>query len=247
MNTRFILIGLAGLIGAGVITTGVIVALDDDPTRQVESVALDDVSQSEQRPTSTSKNQSGNSSSSPSTTLATSAVIGLEALTGQLRGGSDADDWYVANVEVYFGPDGWLQTTEAPNDFDGDGKVGTIIEELRGLDGTDVDLGVRFERDDDDNDRDDADVFTINGLEYRDPTSATAPWQVPSGTAASRDAVVEAALKAVGAGATLIEIDAENEDGFAGWEVEVRSSDNQRYEVLVTATGVVADVRPHTD
>jgi uncharacterized membrane protein YkoI len=245
MNTRIALIGLAGLIGAGAITAGVIVALDDDPTRQVDSIALGDVSQAEQRPTSTIESAPSDDSSSPSTTLVTSAVEGLEELTGQLRAGSDADEWYVADVDVDFGPDGWLQTTEAPDDFDGDGTVGTIIEELRGLDGTEVDLGVRFERDD--NDRDDADVFTINGLEYRDPTASSAPWQTPSGDPASRDAVVDAALTAVGAGSTLIEIDADDEDGFAGWEVEVRSSDNQRYEVLVTATGLVADVRPYDD
>jgi len=59
--------------------------------------------------------------------------------------------------------------------------------------------------------------------------------------------VVDAALTAVGADAVLIEVYAENEDGFAGWEVEVRSDDNQHDEVLVTASGVVADVRPYDD
>jgi len=152
----------------------------------------------------------------------------------------------VADIDVDFGQDGWLQTTEAPFDFDGDGTIGTIIEELRGLDGTDLELGVRFDRDDD-NHRDDADVFTINGLAYRDPTAAAAPWQTRSGEPASREAVVDAALTAVGADAVLIEVYAENEDGFAGWEVEVRSDDNQHYEVLVTASGVVADVRPYDD
>jgi len=245
MNTRIALIGLAGLIGAGVITAGVVVALDDDPTRQVDPVVLDDVSQAE-RPTSTTNSSRGGNSSSPSDTVATSAVQGLEELAGQLRGGPDADEWYVADVDVDFGPDGWLQTTEAPDDFDGDGTIGTIIEELRGLDGTDVELGVRFDRDDD-NDRDDAHVFTISGLAYRDPTAAAAPWQTPSGEPASREAVVDAALTAVGADAVLIEVYAENEDGFAGWEVEVRSADNQRYEVLVTASAVVADVRPYDD
>jgi uncharacterized membrane protein YkoI len=247
MNTRIALIGLAGLVGAGVITAGIVVALDDDPTQQVEPVALDDVNRAGERPTSTvgSSDRSVNDESSSPVATATASVAGLEELTGLLRAGRDADDWFVANVEVDFGPDGWLQTTDASADFDGNGTVGTIIEELRGLENSDVRLGVRFDRDDDD--RDDADVFTINGIDYRDPTASSAPWQAHTGEPATRDAVVEAALSAVGAGSTMIEVSAENEDGFAGWEVEVRSADNLRYEVLVTASGVVADVRPYDD
>jgi hypothetical protein len=250
MNKRTALIGLAGLAVGGLAVAGVAVVLDDDPTSSVDSVTLSDVTRSEQAaaPTSTDDGDSESTDRSIST-IPTAAVEGLEELAGQLRAGGDADEWYVANVDVEFGPNGWLQTTTAPADFDGDGTVGTVLDELRGLEGSDVILGVRFDIDDDgDNDRDDADVFTINALAFRDPTSAVAPWQIaPDAAPATREAVIDAALEAVGANSTFLEISAENDDGFSGWEVEVRRADGNRYEVLVTSDGIAVDVRPYED
>lgn len=246
MKTSRTLIALAGVIGVAAIGAGIAVAVNDDPSPTVEPVTLDDISQgTDGTPPSGDTDQSATTS----TVIPSAPVEGLSELVGVLRAGpdsdADADDWYVSGVDLDVGPEGWVLATTAPGDFDGDGRIGTVFDELSALEGAEVTFGVRFDLDDD---LDDASVFTINGLTFRDPTLPTAPWQQPTdGQPASADAIAQAALVAVGPGSTVLDVYPETDDGFAGWEVEVRSSDGRRYEVLVTADGRAVDVRPYED
>lgn len=180
---------------------------------------------------------------------ATRPVEGLEQLTGELRADDDQDrdrdhdDWSVAGVDVDFGPEEWLLTDPVLEDYDGDGTAAPLLEELRGLEGTEVTLGVRYEEDDG-GERDDADVYTVNGLNLRDPEGGPAPWD-NSGTGgeADRDAVAAAAEAAVGEGARATDVDRDDEDGHQVWDVEVRGADGREYDVVVDLSGSVVDVR----
>ncbi|MBR8741203.1 PepSY domain-containing protein [Nocardiopsis sp. MG754419] len=175
----------------------------------------------------------------------TGTVEGLEQLTGRLGAGEDVDDWYVAGVEVDFGPEEWLLTDPTLEDFDADGTVAPVLDELRALEGTEVTLGVRYDDDDDDDDdRDDADVFTIGDVTYRDPEGGTPPWRSDGARETTdRGAVARSAEEAVGEGAQALEVDHSDEDGWQGWEVEVRDADGVEHDVLLDAAGDVVDVR----
>lgn len=74
----------------------------------------------------------------------------------------------VADTVVDFGPDWYLASTQAEHDFDADGRRGLLASELDGLVGRPVVLET-------DGGRLDADVYTLNGLPYRDPTGALTP------------------------------------------------------------------------
>lgn len=140
----------------------------------------------------------------------------------------------INGVDLDFGPDDWVATAEASADFDGDGAVASLREELVGLVGQDVTMLVRF-----DDDGDDADVYVIGDLTFRD-VSAPAPWQ-PAGSATD-EALRAAAVAAVGDGAEVIELDAED-DGDVAWEVKVRAADGTEREVRLDGAGAVIDVR----
>jgi hypothetical protein len=246
------LIALAGVVGIGVVATGIALAVDDDPSPTVDSVTLADIGGLVDDPPSTPPADRPDDTladvPASTATIPAAPVEGLRELVGVLRADpdGDADDWYVSGVDLDVGPEGWVLATTSPADFDGDGRIGTVFEELRGLEGSDVTLGVRFDRSDDD--LDDAAVFTINGATFRDPTQPLAPWQqAAAGDDASPEAIAAAALAAVGTGSTVLDVDPETDDGFVGWEVEVRSADGRRYEVLVTRDGRAVDVRPYED
>jgi uncharacterized membrane protein YkoI len=105
---------------------------------------------------------------------------------------------------------------------------------LAGLVGQEVTLLVRF-----DDDGDDADVYVIGDLTYRD-VSAPAPW-LPADSATD-EALRAAAAGAVGDGAEVIELDPED-DGDVAWEAKVRAADGTEREVRLDAAGAVIDVR----
>lgn len=262
MRVRNVLFVTAGVLGAA--TGGaVIVNALDDPGSDVTPVELTGLN--------TPNDASGTATPAapvgePQTSVggggvAVEEVDGLEQLVGTLRSGEDPEDWYVSGVEVDFGPDGWISTAPAFEDYDADGTAEVLIEELRGLEGQEVTLGIRYEVDDsndngngngngndndndNDNDRDDADAFTIEGLAYRDATGGPAPWQsTPEGEEATRDQVAAAAVAAVGDGARVGDVDRENEDGWLGWDVEVYAADGREYQVYVDLAGTVVDVR----
>ncbi|WP_017588916.1 hypothetical protein [Nocardiopsis ganjiahuensis] len=170
-------------------------------------------------------------------------VDGLEQLIGELRSGAAPQDWYVGGVGVDFGPRAWLLTDPVVEDFDGDGTAGPLLEELRALEGSEVTLGVRHAPDGDP-ERDDAGVFTVNGLTFRDPDGGAAPWEdTGSLSEAGREEVATAAEEAVGEGAEATGVDRVDEDGWRGWEARVRGADGQWYSVILDLSGAVADVR----
>jgi uncharacterized membrane protein YkoI len=145
-----------------------------------------------------------------------------------------ADDLEINGVDLDFGPDEWLATADAVEDFDGDGTTSTLRDELAGLVGQEVTLLVRF-----DDDGDDADVYAIGDLTYRD-VSAPAPW-LPADSATD-EALQATAAEAVGEGAEVIELDPED-DGDVAWEAKVRAADGTEHEVRLDAAGAVIDVR----
>ncbi|MFW5418456.1 PepSY domain-containing protein [Nocardiopsis sp. CNT-189] len=215
--------------------------LVDDPEETIEPVRISGV---------TASDTSGSGEGSGGGDGTTRSVDGLERLTGELRAGDDPDDWSVAGVDVDFGPEQWLLGDPEQADLDGDGETGPVLEELRALEGREVTLGVRYEEEDgedEDADRDDAEVFTVDGKTYRDPDGA-APWEAAGGKGgADRDAVATAAEKAVGEGARAVDVDRSDDEDGAGWDVEVHGADGEEYEVLLDASGKVVDVRADTD
>lgn len=240
MRARSILLLSAGVAGAGLLGAAGMSAALSDPASDVEPIVMADVASAGQTPGSAGTPSAG-------TGITLQAVDGLEQLVGTLRSGDEPDDWYVSGVEVDFGPDGWIAAAPVFDDYDGDGTAEPLLDELRGLDGRTVTLGVRYEIDDD-RDRDDADAFTIEGLGFRDPTGGQAPWQnTPTGTEASREEVSSAAASAVGQGSTVVEIDRESDDGWRGWDVEVRGADGRLYQAYLDPAGTVVDVRPYND
>jgi uncharacterized membrane protein YkoI len=242
MRTRTIILSSTGLLAAAAIGYGAAVVLGD-PDASVDAIPVGGFT----TPTTTAGTAAA---TAPDASVpVASPVEGLEQLVGALRAGDDPDDWQVAGVDVDFGPDGWLATAPALGDFDGDGTTEPVLEELSGLEGREVTLGVRYEDDDEDDsddarERDDADVYTIDGATFRDPTGGPPPWQTTGdGPAPDRQAIAAAAAAAVGDGARAGEVERENEDGWQGWEVEVRGNDGNEYQVLLDSDGSVVDVR----
>jgi hypothetical protein len=242
MRVRPLLFVTAGMIGAAVGGASISSAITD-PDVDVGAVPMTRINGT---PTATSLGIVG-SASEPTRPAAVvvQTVDGLELLIGTLLAGEEPDDWFVSGIKVDFGPDGWISGAPAIDDYDGDGTDEPLLAELRGLGGRTVTLGVRYEVDDD---RDDADAFTIEGRGFRDPTGAPAPWQTaPVGTEATRDDIAAAAVAAVGQGAVALDVDPELEDGWRGWDVEVRAADGRQFQVYVSLDGDVVDVRPDTD
>lgn len=89
----------------------------------------------------------------------------LEPLVGVLE--QRGNGWFVGDVELGLGARWYRDGATSPEDYDGDGTIETVGEELAGLAGREVTLQV--ERDDD------AAVFSINGLAYR-PEGGAPPW-----------------------------------------------------------------------
>lgn len=169
-------------------------------------------------------------------------VDGFEQLTGELRSGGTAEDWYVSGVGVDFGPRAWLLTDPVVEDFDGDGTAGTILEELRSLEGTEVTLGVRYGSEGD-GAPDGAVVFTVNGVQFRDTDGGPAPWEDTGARhEADREEVSATAEEAVGEGARATGVERIDESG-PGWAVRVLGADGQDYEVILDLSGGVEDVR----
>lgn len=241
MQTKTIII-LSSSVAAGLLAVGTVgYVVAGDPEQQVAPIELTGV-------TAGADSETGGNGQSQQSEPSTRSVDGLEQLVGELRAGDDIDDWSVSGVEVDFGPEEWLLTDPELEDFDGNGTVEPFLDELRGLEGTEVTLGVRYEADDDGDDegeeRDDADVFTVNGTAFRDTDGGPAPWQNTDGQAAAdRETVSANAAAAVGEGATTVDVERQDEDGWDGWEAEVRGADGQEYDVILDAAGEAVDVR----
>lgn len=223
------LVAALAAAGAVALVAGGFLVLDavDDANDPVEAVGAVDV---------------GPVRGAPGTSVAgTQEVVALDELAGTFERRPDDDDdedeYRVDGVELDFGPESWIRTAQAPEDFDGDGTVELVRDELAGLHGQDVRLLVRF-----DDDRDEADVYLVNDRPYRDPSAALAPWQEPrEGERPGRAALEAAAAEAVGRGARVVDL--EPDDGTAGWEADVLDAAGVEHQVLLDARGAVLDVR----
>lgn len=168
------------------------------------------------------------------------AIAALDVVEGTFHRRDD-DEFGIGSIELEIGPDEWVRTAGKLDDFDGDGKTEKFRDELNGMVGKNVAAKVRL-----DDDGDDADVFQLNNLTYRDSAGGPAPWQnvtESSGTAASRHAVASAAIKAVGAGSLLDDLDRERNAGDVAWTADVDAAHDREYTVLLDIAGKVLDVQ----
>lgn len=262
------LLTAVGVIAA--VGVGVAVASDTDDVQQVDAVALGAVTVDatpDDQPTGSSTDSATGSSSTASSSPTSSAqqVAGLERLQGVLtRDDSDDDnddeaddraddraderaDFEVAGVDLDLGPDEWLLTAGPVGDFDGDGTLRPVLEELEALLGTEVTVAGRYEDDGSGGSDDDLDVYEIQGLTFRDSAGGPAPWQTAgtgvAGDGPSREELGRIAADAVGADSRVDSVDTED-DGGAAWEVEVVDAYGVEQRVLLDAAGVVLDIRP---
>jgi hypothetical protein len=228
MATRrtIVLAAAAGLGLAAVACGAVALAAQDDPRIQVGAVAVDRVD-------AAALTGAGNTGDQ--------RVAALDTIEGTLeRRGDDPDDFYVGAVELEFGPEAWVRTAGPGEDYDGDGTPEDLLAELKGLVGQPVTALVRL-----DNDGDDADVYVLNDLTYRDSAGGPAPWLqagTTAGKAASPQAVAEAAAAAVGDGARVDELDRQAA-GDVAWEAAVITADGREHTVLLDSAGEVLDTR----
>lgn len=222
---RWIRPAAAAAFGAvAVVGGGIALAAQEDPDIAVGSVRLGQVDIPAPTGSGTGDQQ----------------VAALDPIEGTLeRRGDDPDDLYIGAVELELGPESWVLTAGPSEDYDADGTAEDLLAELDGLVGRSVTALVRL-----DNDGDDAAVYVLNGRAYRDSAGGPAPWLqagTASGTAASLQAVAEAAAAAVGPGARVQELDREAA-GQVAWEVEVIAADGRERTVLLDAAGDVLDV-----
>jgi hypothetical protein len=170
-------------------------------------------------------------------------VAGLDPLSGRLeRDPEDLTDFYLGSVELDLGPTQWLLTAGPLEDYDRDGRAEDLLDELAGLRGSTVAALVRL-----DDGGEDADVYVLNDLPYRDPAGSPPPWsdvgRAPPGPAASLQVVADTAARAVGEGALVDELE-RIAVGDVAWEVEVDAADGREYIVLLDVAGRVLDARP---
>jgi uncharacterized membrane protein YkoI len=228
LSKRTIRIAGAAALGVAAVGLGGTALADrEDPTSEVEAIAVDGMDIA----ATTGSPARGNQQ--------VAALDLLEGILEQREG--DVDDFSVGAVELDLGPDAWLLTAGPSEDFDGDGTPEDLLAELEGLVGQPVTAMVRL-----DDDGDDGDVYVLNDLTYRDSAGGPAPWLragTASAEAASPEAVADAAAAAVGDGARVDELDRETA-GDVAWEAEVIAGDGTEYSVLLDVSGAVLDSRP---
>ena len=95
-----------------------------------------------------------------------------------------------------------------------------------------------------DSDGEEADVYLLNDLTYRDPASDQVPWRpTPApGEPASRRTVTDAAVAAVGPESSVDELERERVGGVE-WSASVLDAEGREYLVLLDRTGHVLLVR----
>ena len=85
----------------------------------------------------------------------------LSTLTGTMT--YDGTNFFIGTVELHFGPNWYIIAANSTTDYDGDGELELVIDELLGLVGTDVTVEGHYQSDNW------MSVFTINGEVYREP------------------------------------------------------------------------------
>jgi len=231
--TRKALFAAALVLTALVLAFGVsILEGREDPTLEVAPVPVDRVGLD---PTAAA---SANPSNLPSPSNL--EVPGLDRVEGVLkRDSDDLAEFAVGAVELDFGPEAWVLTAAAAEDFDADGQTETLMAELDGLVGQPVRSAGRI-----DADGDEAEVYLLNDLTYRDPASDLVPWRpTPApGDPASRRTVTSAAVAAVGPQSFVEELEQERV-GAVEWSASVIDDDGREHLVLLDRTGQVLLVR----
>lgn len=230
MPSKRILVVIGAAVAVAAVGFAVVAtAAQNDPVIPIRDVVLGPVAPGALQPTAPS---------------APVQVPGLDELAGRLGIDGGGEKFRIGEVELDLGPPEWLRTAVPLADYDGDGRVAPLLEELNALVGTRVTALVRL-----DDDGDDADVYVLAGQPFRDPRGGSAPWQdearpgspttaAPPATVAEVQRVAEAAI---GPGARVVDIDREDDPGEAAWEVEV--IDGREYEVELDAAGRVLRVR----
>ena len=157
-SRRSLWLALGGGIAVLVVLIASIAIILDDPEVPVEARVVEGVTSSAAIAT-------------PSASTVSQSVEGLERLQGVLLPSNEADEWRLGGLTIDVGPERWMRETVVESDIDGDGSAASILEELQGISGRDVEIWVRF-----DNTRDDAELFAIEQTFIRDPTSERPPW-----------------------------------------------------------------------
>jgi len=85
----------------------------------------------------------------------------LENLTGVMT--YDGTNFFITTVELHFGPTWYITSAMSAVDYDEDGELELVIDELLGLVNTTVTVQGHYQADDW------MSVFTINGEVYREP------------------------------------------------------------------------------
>jgi hypothetical protein len=166
-------------------------------------------------------------------------VEALDRLEGTLRAGDDPGQFTLGSVDLDLGPDAWVLTAGPLQDYDQDQTTEALLDELTGLTGRPMTTLVRPG-----DGGDEADVYVLNDLPYRDPAGLP-PWTTttPTSTArATEDQLRTAAAAAVGEGARVDDLEPEPA-GQVAWEASVIAADGTEYTVLLSGAGDVLDVR----
>lgn len=157
-SRRSLWLAIAGSIAILAVIVGSIALILDDPEVPVEAQVIESVT-------------SSSSIATPSASTVSQSVDGLERLSGVLMPSEEIDEWRLGGLTIDVGPERWMREITVDADIDGDGATETILEELRGVAGRDIEIWVRF-----DNTRDDAELFAVEQTFIRDPTVERPPW-----------------------------------------------------------------------
>ena len=217
---RWGVIGAAAVIAVAAIGASVTAAAQEDPTVEIGAVAVDQVRLS---------------SPTASTSARQQQVEALERLDGTLTMlGDDPEDFYIGPIELEFGPEAWVMTAGPSEDFDGDGNLERLLNELRGLvrstgDGTGPARqrrrrGERVPLERPDLSRQCGRAAALVGRGGRREPNA-----------ASWEEVRTAAAAAVGPGAVVDELEWQSA-GDVAWEVDVLSAEGREHTVLLDST-----------
>jgi len=87
--------------------------------------------------------------------------VDLTTVTGTLT--YDGNNFYIDEVELHFGPTWYIGSAESSIDYDGDGDLELVYDELQGLVGSEVTVEGHLQS------SGWMSVFTINGELYREP------------------------------------------------------------------------------
>lgn len=147
----------------------------------------------------------------------------------------DIDEFAIDGIDLDLGPDRWVATAPAFDDYDGDGTPEPLLEELEGLLGTEATVLVRV-----DDEGDDAMVYAINGRTYRE-VGGPIPWH--DGTAADEATIRAVAAAVIGPNARVVDLETLDGDTVA-WEVEVVDIEGREHTVVLDAAGTVLTTRP---